>query len=64
MESAENKMLLFMQLEKFIKNKKPDIVILQPNSPELKYKDLEKALIFLIKTLSWCKKRIYIYQQR
>ena len=43
-------MLLFMQLKKYLKKIKPKIVIsIQPNSPEIKFEDLNKALFFLRK---------------
>ena len=53
LESAEKQDVVVHAIRKVYKrNKKPDIVIsLQPNSPELKYKDLEKALIFFNKKL-------------
>ena len=47
-ESAEKQDVVVHAVKKIYKNiQKPKIVIsLQPNSPELSYKDLEKALIF------------------
>ena len=52
-ESAEKQDVVVHAIKKIYKNcQKPNIVIsLQPNSPELKYKDLEKALIFFKKKL-------------
>ena len=53
LESAEKQDVVVHAIRKVYKRtKKPDIVIsLQPNSPELRYKDLEKALIFFNKKL-------------
>lgn len=53
LESAEKQDVVVHAIRKVYKRtKKPDIVIsLQPNSPELKHKDLEKALIFFNKKL-------------
>ena len=52
-ESAEKQDVVVHAIRKiYKKTKKPEIVIsLQPNSPELKYKDLEKALTFFNKNL-------------
>lgn len=52
-ESAEKQDVVVHAIKKIYKNKtKPKIVIsLQPNSPELRYRDLEKALIFFEKKL-------------
>lgn len=52
-ESAEKQDVIVYTIKKFYKNKhKPTIVIsLQPNSPEVKYRDLDKALIFFQKKL-------------
>ena len=52
-ESAEKQDVVVHAIRKvYRKSKKPDIVIsLQPNSPELRYQDLEKALIFFNKKL-------------
>tara|TARA_B100000989_G_scaffold21727_1_gene14261 strand:+ start:29781 stop:30365 length:585 start_codon:yes stop_codon:yes gene_type:complete len=53
LESAEKQDVVVHTIKKVFKNKpKPDIVIsLQPNSPELKCKDLDKALFFFEKRL-------------
>ena len=52
-ESAEKQDVVVHAIKKVFKNKtKPEIVIsLQPNSPELKYKDLDEALNFFEKKL-------------
>ena len=52
-ESAEKQDVVVHAIKKIYKNQqKPGIVIsLQPNSPELRYRDLEKALIFFEKKL-------------
>ena len=52
-ENAEKQDVVVHAIKKIYKNsQKPKIVIsLQPNSPELKYKDLEKALVFFEKKL-------------
>ena len=52
-ESAEKQDVVVHAIKNIYKNsKKPDIVIsLQPNSPELRFKDLEKALNFFQKKL-------------
>ena len=52
-ESAEKQDVVVHAIKKIYKNtQKPEIVIsLQPNSPELKYKDLENALSFFKKKL-------------
>ncbi len=52
-EKAEKQDVIVHAINKFYKNKrKPKIVIsLQPNSPELNYKDLDKALYFFDKKL-------------
>ena len=48
LEKAEKQDVIVHAIKQiFNKSKKPDIVIsLQPNSPELKFKDLDKALTF------------------
>ena len=52
-ESAEKQDVVIHAIKKVFKNKtKPDIVIsLQPNSPELRHKDLDNALSFFEKKL-------------
>ena len=46
-ENAEKQDVIVHAINKVYKKKKPKIVIsLQPNSPELKYRDLDKALFF------------------
>ena len=52
-ESAEKQDVVVHAIKKVFKNKtKPEIVIsLQPNSPELRHKDLDEALNFFEKTL-------------
>ncbi len=52
-EKAEKQDVVVHAIKKFYKNKhKPKIVIsLQPNSPEISYKDLDKALTFFKKKL-------------
>ncbi len=52
-EKVEKQDVIVHAIKKFYKNKrKPKIVIsLQPNSPELNYKDLDKALYFFDKKL-------------
>ena len=48
LESAEKQDVVAHAIKQiYNQNKKPDVVIsLQPNSPELNFKDLDKALIF------------------
>ena len=65
-EKAEKQDVVVHAINKtYNKNKKPKIVIsLQPNSPELKYKDLDKALSFFeVKLYPGAKKkRTYFYK--
>ena len=61
-ENAEKQDVVVHTIKKlYSKSNKPETVIsLQPNSPELKYKDLENALSFFEKTISRSKnKRTY-----